>query len=114
MTDLERYFTALLDGKIPACRRMKQAAERLLEALACPGEFHFDPDIAQRHIEFIQRFCRVPSGRLGEPLQLELFQRARLQAIFGFVDDNDLRQYNEVLIVEGRELFLHLPQPFLN
>ena len=31
MTDLERYFTALLDGKIPACRRMKQVAERLLE-----------------------------------------------------------------------------------
>ena len=83
MSDLERYFTALLDGKIPACRRMKQAAERLLEALACPGEFHFDPDIAQRHIEFIQRFCRVPSGRLGEPLRLELFQRARLQAVFG-------------------------------
>lgn len=103
MTDLERYFTALLDGKIPACRRMKQVAERLLENLACPGEFHFDPDIAQRHIEFIQRFCRVPSGRLGEPLRLELFQRARLQAIFGFVDDNDLRQYNEVLILEGRK-----------
>ena len=103
MTDLECYFTALLDGKIPACRRMKQVAERLLTALACPGEFHFDPDIAQRHIEFIQRFCRVPSGRLGEPLRLELFQRARLQAVFGFVDDNDLRQYNEVLIVEGRK-----------
>lgn len=67
MTDLERYFTALLDGKIPACRRMKQVAQRLLENLACPGEFHFDPDIAQRHIEFIQRFCRVPSGRLGSP-----------------------------------------------
>ena len=38
MTDLERYFTALLDGKIPACRRMKQAAERLLEALACQNQ----------------------------------------------------------------------------
>lgn len=31
---------------------MKQVAERLLDALVCPGEFHFDPDIAARHIEF--------------------------------------------------------------
>ena len=103
MTDLERYCTDILDGKITACHRMKQISERLLEDLANPGEFHFDPDIANRHVEFIQRFCKVPSGRLGAPLKLELFQRARLQAVFGFVDDNDLRRYNEVMIVEGRK-----------
>lgn len=103
MTDLERYCTGILDGKIVACRRMKQVAERLLEDLASPGEFHFDPDIAARHIDFIQQFCKVPSGRLGTPLKLELFQRARLEAVFGFVDDSDLRRYNEVLIVEGRK-----------
>lgn len=103
MTDLEIYFTALLDGKIPACRRMKQVSELLLNALVCPGEFHFDPEIAARHIDFIELFCKTPSGKIGTPLKLELFQRARLQAIFGFVDDNDLRQYQEVLIVEGRK-----------
>lgn len=103
MTDLERYCTALLDGQIPACRRMKQVAELLLENLACPGEFHFDEDIAQRHIDFIELFCKTPTGKLGTPLRLQLFQKARLQAIFGFVDDNDLRQYQEVLIVEGRK-----------
>ena len=27
MTDLERYCTGILDGKIVACRRMKQVAE---------------------------------------------------------------------------------------
>lgn len=103
MTDLEIYFTALLDGKIPACRRMKQVSELLLNALVCPGEFHFDPEIAARHIDFIELFCKTPSGKIGTPLKLELFQRARLQAIFGFVDDNDLRQYQEVHIVEGRK-----------
>ena len=103
MTDLELYFTALLDGKIPACRRMKQVAELLLENLACPGEFHFDEDIAARHIDFIELFCKTPTGKLGTPLRLQLFQRARLQAVFGFVDDSGLRQYQEVLVVEGRK-----------
>lgn len=103
MTDLERYFGGITDGSIVACEKMKRIAERLLEQLASPEAFHFDEEIARRHVDFIQRFCKQPSGQLGKPLQLELFQRAMLSAVFGFVDDNDLRQHNEVLIIEGRK-----------
>ena len=103
MTALEQYFTALLDGEITACDKMKRASEMILDDLYAPGEFHFDEEIANYHIDFIQKFCKVPAGDVGTPLHLELFQRARLQAIFGFVDDNNLRKYNEVLIVEGRK-----------
>ena len=103
MTYLEEYFTALTDGKIPACEKMKLVSEKILEDLYNPGEYHFDEEIANRHIDFIEKFCKVPSGNVGAPLKLELFQKARLQAIFGFVDDNNLRKYNEVLIVEGRK-----------
>lgn len=103
MTWLEKYCTKILDGQIVACHRMKQISERLLNDLDNPGEWHFDEDIANRHLEFIERFCRMPSGKLGAPFRLELFQKARLQAIFGFVDDNDLRRYNEALIMEGRK-----------
>lgn len=103
MTDLERYCTSILDGKINACRRIKQVCERLLEDLYNPGQWHFDHDIAKHHVDFIERFCKVPSGRLGQPLKLELFQKARLEAIFGFVDDDGLRRYTEVLILEGRK-----------
>ena len=103
MTYLEEYFKALTDGKIPACEKMKLVSEKILEDLYNPGEYHFDEEIANRHIDFIEKFCKVPSGNVGAPLKLELFQKARLQAIFGFVDDNNLRKYNEVLIVEGRK-----------
>lgn len=103
MIELEKYFTALLDGDINACDKMKRVSEMLLDKYYNPCEFHFDIKIANKHIEFIETFCKLPSGRMGQPLKLELFQKARLQAIFGFVDDNDLRQYNEVLIIEGRK-----------
>lgn len=103
MTNLERYCTSILDGKINACRRIKQVCERLLEDLYNPGQWHFDHDIAKHHVDFIERFCKVPSGRLGQPLKLELFQKARLEAIFGFVDDDGLRRYTEALILEGRK-----------
>ena len=103
MTEFEKYFGAILDGKIVACDKMKRISEVLMERYLMPDEFHFDFDIANKHINFIERFCKLPSGNIGEPLKLELFQKARLQALFGFVDDNNLRQYNECLIIEGRK-----------
>src|SRR5574344_695242 len=82
---------------------MKRISEVLMERYLMPDEFHFDFDIANKHINFIEKFCKLPSGNIGEPLKLELFQKARLQALFGFVDDNNLRQYNEFLIIKRRK-----------
>lgn len=103
MTEFEKYFSGLYDGSINACDKMKRISEMLLERYANPEEFHFDYAIAKRHTDFIERFCKLPTGKIGTPLKLELFQKARLQALFGFVDDNNLRQFNECLIVEGRK-----------
>lgn len=103
MTEFEKYFSAVCDGRIVACEKLKRQSECLLEQYAHPGEFHFDSKEAKRHTDFIETFCKLPTGKIGTPLKLELFQKARLQAIFGFVDDRDMRQYNEVLIIEGRK-----------
>lgn len=103
MTALETYCTDVLDGKIVACEKIKRVSDRLLDNLYHPGEYHFDIDKAKKHTDFIERFCKIPSGKLGAPFILEDFQKAQLQATFGFVDDNDIRQYNEVLIIEGRK-----------
>lgn len=103
MTEFEQYFLGIADGKIVACDKMKRAADMLLEEFYNPGEFHFDYELAKKHTDFIERFCKTPSGKIGTPLELELFQKARYQAVFGLVDDNNLRQYNEVLTIEGRK-----------
>ena len=103
MTEFELYFGSIVDGRITACEKMKRIADMLLEQYASPQEFHFDYDIAKKHTDFIEKFCKQPTGKIGTPLKLELFQKARMQAVFGFVDDNNLRQYNECLIIEGRK-----------
>nr|WP_294682476.1 terminase large subunit [uncultured Anaerotignum sp.] len=103
MTEFEEYFGKIYDGRIVACDKMKRVSEMLLNRFVSPDEFHFDYEIAKRHTDFIELFCKQPSGNLGQPLKLQLFQKARLQALFGFVDDNNMRQYNECLIVEGRK-----------
>lgn len=103
MLEFEEYFGGILDGRITACEKMKAISHKLMEKYLNPGEFHFDAVAANRHIEFIERFCYVPAGAIGKRIELELFQKARLQAAFGFVDDNGLRQYNEVMVIEGRK-----------
>ena len=103
MIEFEQYFGQIVDGKIVACDKMRRISEILLERYLSPDEFHFNHAIAKRHTDFIETFCKLPSGNVGQPLKLELFQKARLQALFGFVDDNDLRQYNECIIIEGRK-----------
>ena len=103
---IKTYFNALLDGDIIACEKMKKVSRIVLDELengSASGRFHFDERYAMKHIEFIERFCRLPSGKLGAPFQLELFQRAILSVIYGFVDDEGIRQYQEVFWVEGRK-----------
>lgn len=103
MIAFEEYFSKIVDGSIVACEKMRRISDMLLKQYANPKEYHFDEKIANRHVDFIERFCKVPSGNIGAPLELQLFQKARLQAVFGFVDDNNLRQYNECFIIEGRK-----------
>ncbi len=104
---LEQYCVLILTGGIAACRKVRLLCAVLLHKLWHP-EAHapwvFDLHKANRHIDFVERFCKQPQGQLGAPIRLELFQKARWQAIFGFVhQDTGLRQYQEVMIVEGRK-----------
>ena len=103
MIPLVEYFTGITEGKIVACEKMRLTAQRVLSDYYHPAKYHFDEKKANKPIEFIEGLCKQPSGKIGAPLKLELFQKARLQTIFGFVDDDGVRKYNEVLIIEGRK-----------
>ena len=103
---IRAYFGGILAGDIVACVKIKQVARIVLDELdhgSKSGRWHFDERYAMKHVAFIERFCRLPSGRLGAPFRLELFQRAILSVIFGFVDDSGIRQYQEVLWIMGRK-----------
>lgn len=100
------YFGAVLSGKVNACLKIKAVAARIVEELDATGPgspWHFDEERAQRHVGFIERFCRLPSGRLGQPFCLEPFQDAILSVVFGMVGPDGLRKYTEVLLVMGRK-----------
>lgn len=102
---LAEYCVKVLTDEIVACKKIKKICLILLSKIegTTKDGFHFDLEAAYKHIDFIEKFMFLPSGTSNTPFILEDFQKARFEAVFGFVDDNGIRQYNEVLIIEGRK-----------
>ena len=104
ISDAERYLLDVQSGKIVACKRIKQLAEMMLPRFEGGYKrWHFDIDRAERPCTFIEDYCMLPSGKLGVPFELEPFQKACIQLMFGFVDDDGYRQFHNVLWVIGRK-----------
>lgn len=103
-SDLQHYCELIVNGGIVSCRYVRKECERLLADIenGC-GRWHFDIGRANHAVEFIERFCKIPSGKIGQPFILELYEKAWLQAMFGFVDEDGKRRFNEVLIMVGRK-----------
>ena len=102
---ITQYNDLVQRGKIPACRRIKAVYARLAAETAAPGKYIFDEAKASRPIAFIEKFCRHSKGEwAGKPVALELFQKAFIQALFGFVDaQTGLRRYREAFFLVGRK-----------
>ena len=106
MNYIAAYNEQLNSGKIVASRRVKSVYARLAAATAdTTGQYIFDEARAERPIAFIERFCKHSKGEwAGRGISLELFQKAYIQALFGFIDrETGCRQYRESFFLVGRK-----------
>lgn len=106
MNYITEYNNLIQSGKIVVSRRVKQVYARLAAATAeTSGQYIFDETRTNRPIAFIERFCKHSKGEwAGHSISLELFQKAYIQALYGFVDrDSGCRQYRESFFLVGRK-----------
>lgn len=105
MNYIKEYLTQINLGKIVVGQKVKKIYERLLsESNDNSLSFYFDEKKGERPIEFIETFCKQSEGEIGKPIKLELFQKAYLQALFGFVyRDTGYRRFNETIFLVGRK-----------
>ena len=105
MNYITAYNSLIQSGEIAASRRVKQVYARLAAATAdTSGEYVFDEQRASRPIAFIERFCKHSKGEwAGQSISLELFQKAYIQALYGFTDRDGRRQYRESFFLVGRK-----------
>lgn len=120
MSYIEKYYKFLLDNPDKANHKVLVTYKKLVDDLKKPQEvsffneiteeyethtYVFDEKKASRPIEFIERFCKHSKGKwAGQPVKLELWQKALIQAAFGFVDqETRLRKYRKVLFFVARK-----------
>lgn len=100
------YVDANNSGRETVPRRIRLLYNRLAERIR-QGHYkrwHFDLERANHPIEFIELFCRRSDGKhFGEPIDLDIFQKAAIQALYGFIDDCGNRQFQEILWLMGRK-----------
>jgi phage terminase large subunit-like protein len=104
MNYITTYYNLIKSGKILVSKKILKQYEKIIYDLNNPGKYHFDIKKANRPIQFIETFCKHSKGQwAGKPVILDLWQKALIQTIFGFVDDKGFRKYREVFIVVARK-----------
>jgi len=67
--------------------------------------FYYNKENPEKVIEFIETFCKHVKGPLaGQFIKLELWQKAMISGLYGFVGkENDLRKYKRLHLYIGRK-----------
>ena len=105
MNYVQEYFNEMQTGRIIVSNRVYRQYEKLVNEISNHDKYIFDEEKATRPIEFIERFCKHSKGQwAGKPIELELFQKAYISALFGFVDkETGYRRYTESMFYVGRK-----------
>ena len=101
------YWHAIESGEVQACVKTRAIYKRLADEIAADsGRWTFSAHEGNKPIDFAERFCRQSKGRwAGKPLRLELWQKAFVCALFGFIDrDTGERRFTEALLCVPRKL----------
>ena len=99
-----KYLDLIQSGHIRASMKIRKLADMMIPQIKDGyKQWHFDEERATRPIEFIEHYCFIPSGKLMRPFKLEIFQKCLIELAFGFVDDNGVRRFQEVLCMIGRK-----------
>ncbi|MDQ7113614.1 terminase large subunit [Staphylococcus simulans] len=102
---IEEYYRQIKSGEIVASKRITKQYEKLIDDMYNHPQYIYDHAKAERPIKFIETFCRHSKGELaGKPLILDLFQKAYISALFGFVDkETGKRRYTESFFYVARK-----------
>ena len=106
MNFIKEYYRKIKTGEILVSKRVEKIYDKLINDMKDKsGQYKFDEKKALRPIEFIEKFCKHSKGEwAGSPLKLDLFQKAFISALFGFVDKKTgLRKYKEAFFMVARK-----------
>ena len=119
MNYINEYWEQITSGKVLVNELIRLQMALLIDDLQHPKsisyqneldvtitmDYIFDEERGEFVIDFIEQFCKHSKAPwTGKKVKLEVWQKARIQAAYGFIDKNTgLRQYSETMTIIGRK-----------
>ncbi len=98
------YWHRIETGEEIVSDKIRRTYKKIVYDLEHPGEYFYSEKRADHVIRFAETYCRHSKGPLGGQLvQLELWEKAHLATIFGFIDIEGNRKYREALLIVGKK-----------
>ena len=101
------YWEKIESGEEIVSKKVRRIYQKLISDLENEesSEYEYRASRANHAIEFIENFCKHSKGKWGgQPIVLELWQKAAIAATFGFVHKLDeTRKYRELFLVVARK-----------
>ena len=103
------YYERIKSGAEVVSRKIARVYRKLAEdiggSVGADGTvYHYSHSRANHILEFAENYCRHSKGKLGGQLVvLELWEKAMLAAMFGFIDDEGRRRYREIILIVAKK-----------
>lgn len=99
------YWEKIQSGEILVSHKIRATYQKLVNDLKNnDSEWYYNNKRANHIIEFFENYCHHSKGKFGgKPVTLELWEKALLAAIFGFVDIEGNRKYREAVLIVGKK-----------
>lgn len=98
------YWEKIQNKEIKVCRKIYQTYKKVVQDIKNPGEYRYSKKRANHIIEFAENYCRHSKGKFGgKPVRLELWEKAHLATVFGFIDLEGNRKYRESVLIVAKK-----------
>lgn len=101
---IKEYWEQIKNKEVIVCDKLYRTYQKVINDMENPKEFFYSNKRANHVIEFIENFCRHSKGKMGgKPVILELWEKAMLATIFGFINIEGVRKYQFAELIIGKK-----------
>lgn len=98
------YYQEIKTGKATVSEKIRKTYKKLAYDCEHPDQFFYSNKRANHILTFFESCCYNFQGKEGgKKVVLELWEKAMLAAVFGFIDINGLRKYQRAILIVGKK-----------
>lgn len=98
------YADLIAADRVTVPVKIRKTYSYLARIIRADAEWHYNSRRANHVLEFFENFI-IPSkgATAGQPIKLELWEKAFLAAAFGIVDNTGRRRFQRVILIVGKK-----------